>query len=229
MSTLVNRGLFTLVHMPEGFAKRIKQAADEYADGVGIARVDIARALGVKRGAVSHWFNGRSEPTGHNLARLSELLGVRDRWLIEGRLPKRLSQTGTQVQGKGADNIERAAEHALDDAAHTVLTELAAKLTPDALELLERSARDYLWLQGTRTVEADAVANLVGLSMADLKREGLELLRAWLKLPENEREQFKQQIEVAALRYSRVKHEKQPAHEPGARAPSKRSAKGSGR
>lgn len=45
---------------------------------------ELARRTGSTRGAVSHWYSGRSEPTGERLALASEALGVRAKWLATG-------------------------------------------------------------------------------------------------------------------------------------------------
>lgn len=49
----------------------------------GLKKSQLARALGVTPGTVSHWANGRNRPSLTTLARLAELAGVPAAPLIE--------------------------------------------------------------------------------------------------------------------------------------------------
>lgn len=206
LSTTVTSPLRILERMAAGFAQRLKEAAAEAEGGRGVIPAWIAAQLKVERAAVSFWLSGRSEPKGRNLSALSELLGVRSQWLATGEGPKRENGHSPPVDPRTRRVVE-----------------LARTLTDDALELWERNARDYLSLQGVRSTADDQLSDEAGVAMADIRREGLELLRAWQKLPENERDEFKRRVEVAAMKYSRRVNDERLDHlaAPGTKAASR--------
>jgi len=45
---------------------------------LGLSQEKVAEHIGVTKGAISHWFNGRREPTIHQIGAIFEYLGVKD-------------------------------------------------------------------------------------------------------------------------------------------------------
>lgn len=66
---------------PNHFSDRISYAAGK----AGYKPVDLARAAGLSRAAVSKWFTGQADSIRpSNLYKVAELLGVNPRWLATG-------------------------------------------------------------------------------------------------------------------------------------------------
>lgn len=181
LSTPVTKKDHTVGGMSAGFAGRVKEAAAEARAGEGVTQAEIAREIKVERATVSHWFSGRSEPTGGHLSALADFLGVRWQWLTEGKVPKR--------GGNGYVTTNY-------DAALEPLVKLMAQLPDDARKMLEQQARGYLALHGK-------LGDDVGAATMDIRKQAQEIITAWMALPENEREDFKRQLETASLRYRR--------------------------
>ena len=57
--------------------------------------------------------------------------------------------------------------------------------------------------RAAREVELSEYAEDALLATMELRREAIDLVRAWLALPEVERDQFKRRIETASLRWRR--------------------------
>lgn len=66
-------------------AKRIAEAIAQNS-----SQADVARGLGVRPSAVSHWTHGHREPDTATLQRLSAFLNVRAEWLAFGTGTMRL-------------------------------------------------------------------------------------------------------------------------------------------
>jgi SOS-response transcriptional repressor LexA len=78
-STLNTKG-FSLLTMTT-LAERLQWAIDR----AGIKKIDLAKACGVSRGAVSQWFNGSTKSLeGTNLTNAAKATGVNPHWLATG-------------------------------------------------------------------------------------------------------------------------------------------------
>lgn len=152
-----------------------------------MTQADLARRLGVTRGAVSHWYSGRSVPEGPTLAALADAVGVSARWIASG--------TGDQ-----APPSSRAA--APDDAVEQSLLHEFRTLAPAGrlalVALVVRIARE----SGAAEVVDIELAAATRAAVTSTRRGALEMLRAWLTLPESLRAAHKRRIEIDALRYS---------------------------
>lgn len=96
MSSKLIAQVFNLLDM-RTLAERLKAAMAEK----GMKQIELARAVGLTRGAVSLWLNGTTkELTGENLVNAARALGVTPTWL------------GT---GRGAETESKAFEIDLDD------------------------------------------------------------------------------------------------------------------
>jgi phage repressor protein C with HTH and peptisase S24 domain len=81
MSSKLNTQAFNLLDM-KTLADRLKLALDQ----AGIKQIDLARRVGVTRGAVSLWFKGTTTNLeGENLLKAAQILGVSPNWLSSGR------------------------------------------------------------------------------------------------------------------------------------------------
>lgn len=140
---------------------------------------ELARRTGSTRGAVSHWYSGRSEPEGQRLVLAAEALGVRAKWLATG-------------------DGERYVEPPQPARADTRVIEMVAGPLPR--------------FEGEDEEE---------IATMEMRRNAAELVRAWMALPENERDDFKRQIEVASLRYRRKVPDRKVEHLAAPTAPSR--------
>jgi len=61
--------------------KRIKQLLQDK----NLKQMDLVNALGVSTKTVTQWLQGSSIPTAQNLMELAKLLGVSERWVLEGK------------------------------------------------------------------------------------------------------------------------------------------------
>jgi len=63
---------------------RLAQSLKEARLRANLSQTELAKRLGVSRGAVGQWETGVSEPTGKNLRAASAVLGVNNEWLSSG-------------------------------------------------------------------------------------------------------------------------------------------------
>lgn len=170
------------------FAGRLKQAAAE----LKLSQADLARRLGVTRGAVSHWYSGRSIPEGATLAALADVLNVRAQWIASGsggRAPAAPESLAAAPAADGPDELESA------------LIDAFRAMTPDGRAALASLAVQVATQSGDAEVLDLEVAWAMRSSVASIRRAALEMIRAWLALPEAVRAAHKRRIETDALRY----------------------------
>jgi phage repressor protein C with HTH and peptisase S24 domain len=78
---MINTQAFNLLDM-KTLADRLKLALDQ----AGIKQIELARRIGITRGAVSLWFKGTTTNLeGENLLKAAQILGVSPNWLSSGR------------------------------------------------------------------------------------------------------------------------------------------------
>jgi phage repressor protein C with HTH and peptisase S24 domain len=81
MSSNLSVQAFTLLNM-KTLADRLKLALTQ----AGMKQIDLARGIGITRGAVSLWFNGTTTSLeSENLLKAAQILGVSANWLASGR------------------------------------------------------------------------------------------------------------------------------------------------
>lgn len=174
---------------PTTFADRLKAAARlrEWS------QAEIARRLGVTRGAVTHWYSGRSEPAGATLALLADSLGVSARWLVSGVGDERPyaaapAATGPRGRPSPAGDVEAA------------MLEAFRALTPDAQIALARMVGELAErASDAEILDVQMVAATRGIG-ALIRRDAVAMIRAWLTLSERDRANHKRRVETDALR-----------------------------
>ncbi len=82
-------------------AERLQWAIDQ----AGLKKIDLAKACGVSRGAVTHWFNGNTQKLeGSNLTNAARATYVNAHWLATGAGPRKPGFTnvepGPDIAGK---------------------------------------------------------------------------------------------------------------------------------
>ncbi|HVI26314.1 MAG TPA: helix-turn-helix domain-containing protein [Xanthomonadaceae bacterium] len=71
-----------------------------------LTQESLAHRIGVHRSAIANWESGSSNPSGENLARLAEVLGVSYEWLATGRGEMSLEAWRDDVPALDADLAE---------------------------------------------------------------------------------------------------------------------------
>lgn len=168
--------------MGESFAQRIQFAAA----AIQARPADIARAVGVSRGAVSHWYSGRSEPDGRQLVAVARFLRCDATWLAEGGAR---SSAGVPAAKPSDERLSTAPE--------------LARQMRQVGYIRERVGGGILGPYGVAGAAASDHVDDAEVATMALRSEAVELIRAWLALPEVERDEFKRKIETAALRWRR--------------------------
>jgi transcriptional regulator with XRE-family HTH domain len=93
LSTPASGHVLTLLNMPTLFKDRLEEALREK----GCTKAELARAIGLTRANMTHWFNGRAiKPGAVPVNRAAEFLGVSSLWLSDDKGPKR---PGSQKEG----------------------------------------------------------------------------------------------------------------------------------
>jgi len=90
--------------MSESMGRRIlkRRAA------MGLSQQGLADKVGVTRPTVSYWENGQvRDLKGRNLAKLSEVLGVSDEWLLFGDEPKARPSPSSDLERELLEAIRR--------------------------------------------------------------------------------------------------------------------------
>jgi transcriptional regulator with XRE-family HTH domain len=151
---------------------------------------DLARAVGASRAAVSHWTSGRSEPSGELLTAIADALGVTATWLARGVGPQEAPEGVLRPDEK---QVARAPAGRHDVRAHAPPSE--------------------------RHAVGAGIDEALNELMADITREAFDLVRAWIALPETERDRVKRQVETLSLQWRRHSDDKparlRPPHRDG--------------
>lgn len=175
---------------PATFADRLKAAARlrEWS------QAEIARRLGVTRGAVTHWYSGRSEPAGATLALLADSLGVSARWLVSGVGEERphAAAPAPAAAPRGRPSLAGDVEAAMLEAFRALTPDAQIALTLMVGELAERAS-------DAEILDVQMVAATRGIG-ALIRRDAVAMIRAWLTLSERDRADHKRRVETDALR-----------------------------
>lgn len=170
---------------PSSFASRLKSAAADR----GLSQADLARRLGVTRGAVSHWYSGRSVPEGATLAALADAVGVAARWIASGVGDRTPAPAPAAPSTTDLDEVESALLNAFRSLSPEGRSALASLAVAVANQSADAEILDFELAASTRG------------AVTSLRRAALDMVRAWLCLPESLRMAHKRRIETDALRH----------------------------